>query len=94
MSIFTKGEDKFVKAGRYPFKWGLAWDKGLKIGTGQTPVMHFNRQLMMDILSDRVNLASILNTTVISLDEAPNAYVEFDKGVPRKFVIDPHNLLV
>lgn len=93
MSLFAKGEDKFTKLGRYPFKWGLAWDKGLKIGTGQTPVMRFNRELMMDILFDRVSLAPILNTTVVSLDEAPNAYVEFNKGVPQKFVIDPHNLL-
>lgn len=93
ISMFPKGKDKFTQMGRYPFKWGLAWDKGLKIGMGQTPVMRFNRELMINILFNRVNLSQVLNTTVIGLDEAPDAYVEFNKGVPKKFVIDPHNLL-
>jgi glutathione-independent formaldehyde dehydrogenase len=30
---------------------------------------------------------------VIRLDEAPRAYGEFDAGAPKKFVIDPHQLL-
>ncbi|MBO1542079.1 hypothetical protein [Pseudomonas sp. OA65] len=30
---------------------------------------------------------------VISLDDAPKGYGEFDAGVPKKFVIDPHKLL-
>jgi len=29
---------------------------------------------------------------VISLDDAPRGYGEFDAGVPKKFVIDPHKL--
>jgi len=31
--------------------------------------------------------------TVISLDQAPEGYREFDGGAPRKFVIDPHGIL-
>jgi glutathione-independent formaldehyde dehydrogenase len=30
---------------------------------------------------------------VISLNEAPRGYADFDKGVARKFVIDPHGSL-
>jgi glutathione-independent formaldehyde dehydrogenase len=31
--------------------------------------------------------------SVISLDQAPEGYKQFDGGAPRKFVIDPHGLL-
>jgi glutathione-independent formaldehyde dehydrogenase len=30
--------------------------------------------------------------SVITLDQAPQGYADFDKGVARKFVIDPHGL--
>jgi glutathione-independent formaldehyde dehydrogenase len=35
-------------------------------------------------------VAKVVNATLISLDSAPAAYAAFDKGVARKFVIDPH----
>jgi glutathione-independent formaldehyde dehydrogenase len=31
--------------------------------------------------------------TVISLDEAPQGYKDFDQGAAKKFVIDPHRSL-
>jgi glutathione-independent formaldehyde dehydrogenase len=61
--------------------------------TGQTPVLKYNRQLMQAILHDRLPIAKIVNATVISLDEAPNGYKDFDKGAAKKFVIDPHGVL-
>jgi glutathione-independent formaldehyde dehydrogenase len=82
-----------AKVGRPAFEWGRAWDKGLRISTGQTPVKKYDRELMTSILFDRVRLSRILNTTVISLEEAPQAYADFDKGVAKKFVIDPHSVL-
>jgi glutathione-independent formaldehyde dehydrogenase len=30
---------------------------------------------------------------VLSLDEAPQGYKDFDKGVSKKFVLDPHGLV-
>jgi glutathione-independent formaldehyde dehydrogenase len=30
---------------------------------------------------------------VISLDDAPKGYADFDKGAAKKFVLDPHNML-
>jgi glutathione-independent formaldehyde dehydrogenase len=58
--------------------------------TGQTPVLKYNRGLMLAILHDRIKIAKAVNTTVITLDAAPQGYADFDKGVARKFVIDPH----
>ncbi len=55
--------------------------------------MKYHRELMMSILRGKAQIAKAVNATVISLDEAPEAYAAFDKGVARKFVIDPHGLL-
>jgi glutathione-independent formaldehyde dehydrogenase len=56
-------------------------------------VLKYNRQLMQAILHDRLPIAKIVNATVIRLDEAPTGYQNFDKGVARKFVLDPHGML-
>jgi len=61
--------------------------------TGQTPVMQYNRALMQAILWDRIKIADIVGVKVISLDEAPAGYAQFDAGAPTKFVIDPHGQL-
>ncbi|MCG0056443.1 hypothetical protein L6R34_29145, partial [Escherichia coli] len=49
-----------------------------------------NRNLMKAILSGRAQIAKAVNATVISLDDAPKGYSDFDKGAAKKFVIDPH----
>ncbi len=46
----------------------------------------------MAILWDRMPyLTALLNTEVISLEKAPEAYKVFREGSPKKFVIDPHS---
>jgi glutathione-independent formaldehyde dehydrogenase len=55
--------------------------------------MKYNRGLMMAVLHDRIQIAKAVNATLITLDQAPKGYAEFDRGVARKFVIDPHGLL-
>jgi glutathione-independent formaldehyde dehydrogenase len=45
---------------------------------------------MQAILYDKVHPAKACNVEVISLDQAPQGYVDFDKGAAKKFVIDPH----
>ena len=55
--------------------------------------MRYHRQLMMAILHDKIQIAKAVNATVISLDEAPQGYKDFDKGAARKFVIDPHGMV-
>lgn len=38
-------------------------------------------------------LPALVDVAVIELDQAPDGYAEFDAGVPKKFVIDPHGSL-
>jgi glutathione-independent formaldehyde dehydrogenase len=85
--------DRAAKHGNLSIRLGLGWAKSHTLCTGQTPVMKYNRGLMMAILHDRIQIAKAVNTTVISLDKAPQSYAVFDKGVARKFVIDPHGSL-
>jgi glutathione-independent formaldehyde dehydrogenase len=83
-----------ARAGSLSLRLGLGWAKSHSFFTGQTPVTKYQRNLMQAILWDRIKIADLVNVTVISLDDAPSAYAEFDSGVPKKFVIDPHDILV
>ncbi len=74
-------------------RFGLGWAKSHRLYTGQTPVLKYNRALMQAILHDRLPIAKIVNATVISLDAAPTGYKDFDSGVAKKFILDPHQLL-
>ena len=85
--------DEASKTGNLKMRLGLGWSKSQHFHTGQTPVLKYNRQLMNAILHDRLPIAKIVNATVITLDEAPKGYQDFDKGAAKKFVLDPHNLL-
>ncbi|WP_435245447.1 alcohol dehydrogenase catalytic domain-containing protein [Streptomyces sp. NRRL F-5630] len=87
-------KSKAEQEGTYPIDFGQAWIKSPRISAGQAPIMHYNRELMMAILWDRMPyLSAMLNTKVISLDDAPGAYATFDTGVAEKFIIDPHGLI-
>lgn len=85
--------DAAAKRGSLSLRLGLGWAKSHSLHTGQTPVMKYNRQLMQAILWDKLHVADIVGVQVISLDQAPSGYGEFDAGAPKKFVIDPHNVL-
>lgn len=87
------GIDENAKTGQLGVKIGTGWAKSLAFTTGQCPVMRYHRGLMMAILHDRVQIAKAVNATVITLDEAPRGYQDFDRGAARKFVIDPHGLV-
>ena len=52
--------------------------------------MHYHRQLMTTILDDKIKIAKAVNVQLVSLDEAPKGYLDFDKGTAKKFVIDSH----
>ncbi|ALE73443.1 Threonine dehydrogenase [Pseudonocardia sp. Ae168_Ps1] len=82
--------DDSAKEGTLGVRIGLGWAKSHQLTTGQCPVKRYNRQLMNAILSGRAEIAKAVNATTISLDDAPRGYQEFDGGVARKFVIDPH----
>ena len=86
-------QDEAARYGNLRMRLGLGWAKSHSFYTGQTPVLKYNRQLMQAILYGRLPVAKIVNATVISLDEAPAGYKDFDKGVAKKFVLDPHGVL-
>jgi len=56
-------------------------------------VLKYNRGLMMSILHDKAHIAKAVNATVISLDDAPRGYQEFDRGAARKYVLNPHGMI-
>src|ERR1700723_917142 len=85
--------DAAAKTGNLSLRLGLGWSKSNSFHTGQTPVLRYNRQLMMALLNDRLPIAKIVNAQAISLEDAPKGYAEFDKGIAAKFVLDPHGSL-
>ena len=87
------GVDEAAKIGRLGIRIGLGWAKSHFFTTGQCPVMRYHRGLMQAILYDKVQIAKAVNVTVISLDEAPKGYEDFDKGAAKKFIFDPHKIL-
>ena len=87
------GVDDNAKTGTLGIRIGLGWAKSHTFATGQCPVMRYNRQLMQAILHDKIQVAKAVNVTMISLDEAPQGYKDFDKGAAKKFVIDPNGMV-
>ena len=87
------GVDGDAKVGALSLRIGLGWAKSCTFHTGQCPVLRYNRSLMNAILYDKVFPAKAVNATVISLDEAPQGYKDFDKGAAKKFIIDPHGMV-
>ena len=82
-----------AKIGVLNIRIGLGWAKSHSFTTGQCPVMMYHRQLMQAILWDKIKIADAVNVTIISLDEAPQGYKDFDRGAAKKFVIDPHGMI-
>src|SRR5688500_5944366 len=82
--------DEAAKIGMLGIRIGLGWAKSHRFTTGQCPVKQYNRQLMMAILHDKIKIAKAVNATVITLDDAPQGYKDFDKGAAKKYIIDPH----
>ena len=87
------GIDDAAKSGNLAIRIGLGWAKSLTFTTGQCPVMRYNRSLMMAILHDRVAIAKAVNATPLPLEGAVAGYADFDRGVARKFVLDPNGFL-
>ncbi len=69
-----------AKQGRVAFDYGLAFDKGLSIGSGQCPVKRYNRELRDLIIRGRATPSFIVSHE-LSLEEAVDAYDKFDKRI-------------
>ncbi|WP_104082109.1 formaldehyde dehydrogenase, glutathione-independent [Cryobacterium sp. Y11] len=83
-------KEKAAQVGSLSIRLGLGWAKSLSFTTGQCPVMRYNRQLMMAILHDKVQIAKAVNAQAISLEDAPRGYKEFDAGAATKYVLNPN----
>jgi glutathione-independent formaldehyde dehydrogenase len=87
------GVDEAAKVGSLSIRIGLGWAKSHSFATGQCPVMRYHYGLMQMILNDRAQIAKAVNATIITLDEAPQGYKDFDQGAAKKFVFNPHGLI-
>ncbi|KIF70386.1 aldehyde dismutase [Streptomyces sp. AcH 505] len=87
------GVDSDAKSGTLKVRLGLGWAKSHTFSTGQCPVMKYHRGLAQAILHDRVHIAKAVNATVISLEDAPRGYAEFDQGASKKYVLNPNGAL-
>ena len=87
-------KDKAAQEGSLSIRIGLGWAKSHSFYTGQCPVMKYHRSLMNAILYDKIKIAKAVNVEVITLQDAPRGYRDFDKGAAKKFVIDPHNMIM
>jgi glutathione-independent formaldehyde dehydrogenase len=85
--------DDAAKEGSLSIRIGLGWAKSHVFTTGQCPVMRYHRELMEAILNDRCQIARAVNATVISLEDAPQGYRDFDRGAAKKYVLNPHGMV-
>ena len=87
-------KDEQAKHGVLGIELGIGWSKAISMGMGQTPVMKYNYYLMQVLLNSSSSLAQAVGVKVVSLDEAPDAYKDFDSGTSVKYLIDPHGMTV
>lgn len=83
--------DQAAQHGNLSIRIGKGWSLSQSFFTGQCPVIKYHRQLMNAILFDKLKIADAVNVKLISLEDAPKGYQDFDQGAATKFVIDPHN---
>ncbi len=82
--------DDMAAQGRLGIDFGKLFEKGLKLGTGQSNVKQYNRQLRDLIIEGRADPSWVVSHRV-SLDEAPEMYEKFDareEGV-TKVLLEP-----
>ncbi|MBF0688676.1 MAG: glutathione-independent formaldehyde dehydrogenase [Cellulomonas sp.] len=73
-------QDEGAREGRIGFDYGTFFTKGQHMGTGQAPVMRYNRQLRDLIVAGRATPSFIVSHE-LGLDEAVRGYDQFDKRV-------------
>jgi len=70
-----------AREGRIAFQYGTFFTKGQRMGTGQCPVMRYNRHLRDLIITGRAQ-PSFLVSHELPLTEAADAYRHFDNREP------------
>ncbi len=74
------GFDEPAKHGEYMIPLGKIFEKGIDLGTGQTPVKQYNMYLRDLIVAGKAKPSFIVSHH-LSLAEAPSAYDKFDKRI-------------
>ncbi len=84
------GPDQNAKQGMLSVAIGKAFEKGLRLGTGQCNVKRYNRQLRDLIIAGRAKPSFVVSHET-PLEQAPQAYEKFDKRVEgyTKVVLHP-----
>ncbi len=84
------GVNEAAKRGEFVLPWGEIFNKGLQIGTGQTPVKRYNEFLRDLIIAGKAKPSFIVSQR-LPLEAAPDAYQHFDRRDPgyTKVVLKP-----
>ena len=84
------GVDSAAKRGQFALPLGDIFEKGITIGTGQTPVKRYNAYLRDLIVAGRAKPSFIVSHR-LTLNEAPEAYAKFDQRTDgyTKVVLKP-----
>jgi len=84
------GVDENAKKGALSINFGRLFEKGLRLGTGQCNVKQYNAHLRDLITAGRAKPSFVVSHE-IPLDDAPDAYVKFDKRVEgyTKVILNP-----
>jgi glutathione-independent formaldehyde dehydrogenase len=72
-----RARDKLAKKGQLAFDYGLHWQKGQTMGTGQCPVKRYNRALR-DLIAEGRAHPSFIVSHELPLHRAPEGYEHFD----------------
>ena len=85
-----QSKDTLAKEGKLAFDFGQFWVKGQKVATGQANVKAYNRKLCNLIEVGKAKPSWIVSHE-LPLDEAPDAYKNFDERKPgwTKVVLKP-----
>lgn len=82
IGVFTAddpgGTNEYAKKGEYILPFGQLWEKGLTIGTGQTPVKK-TILMLRDMIIAGVAKPGFIVSHRISIEDAPAAYREFSQ---------------
>ena len=86
-----KGVDKHAKKGELQLPWGQLFEKGISVGSGQTPVKAYNLFLRDLIIAGRARPSFIISHR-LPLTAAPQAYQKFDERVDgyTKVILKPN----
>ncbi|MBX3252209.1 MAG: glutathione-independent formaldehyde dehydrogenase [Myxococcales bacterium] len=84
------GINPHAKRGEFRLSFGKLWEKGLSLGTGQTPVVRFAPMLRDLIVAGKARPDSLVSHR-LPLEEAPEAYAKFEQRVAgyTKVVLRP-----